>query len=101
MLSESAPPREIAGIFLVATPFVGEGGWPSEEIESKEDLAALLPEDVPIFFYHGREDDTAPVEHLRLYGRAIPKAVTRLLDESDHQLNNDLSEVAEDIRRLD
>ena len=100
-LAESAPQREIAGIFLVAAPFVGEGGWPSEEIEPKEDLAERLPEDVPIYFYHGREDETAPVEHLRLYGRAIPNGVTRLLDERDHQLNDDLSEIADDIKRLD
>ena len=100
-LAESAPQREIAGIFLVAAPFVGEGGWPSEEIEAKKDLAALLPEDVPVFLYHGGEDDTAPVEHLGLYARAIPRGVTRLLDKRDHQLNDDLSEVAEDIKRLD
>ena len=99
-LSESAPQREIAGVFLVAAPFVGEGGWPSEEIEPYGDLAARLPEDVPIFFYHGREDETAPVEHLDLYARAIPRGTTRLLDKRDHQLNDDLSEVADDIRRL-
>ena len=100
-LAESAPPRRIAGIFLVAAPFVGEGGWPSEEIEPKKDLAAHLPEDVPIFFYHGGEDETAPVEHLGLYAEEIPKGVTRLLDKRDHQLNDNLSEVAADIKRLD
>src|SRR4030095_792866 len=68
-LSESAPQREIAGIFLVAAPFVGEGGWPSEEIEPKADLAARVPQDVPIFFYHGRADETAPVEHSGLYAQ--------------------------------
>jgi predicted alpha/beta hydrolase family esterase len=100
-LSEAEPQREIAGIFLVAAPFIGDGGWPSEEIEPNKDLAARLPEDVPIFFYHGRDDVTAPVEHLRLYARAIPRGVTRLLEARDHQLNDDLYEVAEDIRRLD
>jgi predicted alpha/beta hydrolase family esterase len=99
-LAETAPGRAIAGIFLVAAPFVGEGGWPSEEIEPRPDLATRLPQEPPIYFYHGREDETAPVEHLDRYAKAIPRAVTRLLDKRDHQLNNDLSEVADDIRRL-
>ena len=99
-LAESAPQRGIAGIFLVAAPFVGEGGWPSEEIEPGIDLAARLPESVPIFLYHGRDDETVPVEHLDLYAKAIPKAVARLLESRDHQLDDDLSEVAVDIKRL-
>ncbi len=99
-LTESAPPRGIAGLFLVAAPFVGEGGWPSEEIDPKTDLAARVPEEIPTFFYHGREDETVPVGHLDLYAKAIPRSVTRLLEKRNHQLDNDLSEVAGDIKRL-
>ena len=99
-LAESAPHREIAGMFLIAAPFIGEGGWPSEEIEPKMVLAEHLPEDVPIFFYHGREDETVPVGHVDLYAKAIPGSVIRLLAKRDHQLNDDLSEVADDIRQL-
>jgi len=39
-------------------------------------------------------------EHVGLYARAIPQAVVRRLTGRDHQLNNDMSEVATDIRRL-
>lgn len=98
-LAETAPKRTVAGIFLVAAPFVGEGGWPADEIASPGDFAAL-PEAIPIFLYHGRDDQTAPVEHLGLYAKAIPRAVTRVLEKRDHQLGDDLSEVAADIRRL-
>jgi predicted alpha/beta hydrolase family esterase len=99
-LAETALERPIAGIFLIAAPFVGEGGWPSKDIESRNDFATRLPEEVPLFLYHGKEDQTAPVEHLGLYAAAIPRAVTRVLDKRDHQLNDDLSEVAADIRGL-
>jgi predicted alpha/beta hydrolase family esterase len=91
--------RAIAGIFLLATPYVGEGGWPSEEVKERTDWALRLPKDVPIFFYHGTDDETAPVEHLALYAKAIPQAKTRILKNRDHQLNNDLSEVAADIKK--
>jgi len=31
------PPHcELGGIFLVAAPFIGDGGWPSDGIESRE-----------------------------------------------------------------
>jgi len=43
---------------------------------------------------------TAPVAHVDLYAKAIPQAVVRRLRGRDHQLNNDMSEVAADIRCL-
>jgi len=98
-LAETAPKRAIGGIFLVAAPFVGEGGWKANDIP-QTDLRTRLPKDVPIYCYHGREDETAPVEHLALYEKAIPTSVSRLLEKHDHQLNDDLSAVADDIRRL-
>jgi hypothetical protein len=36
--------------------------------------------------------------HADLYGRAIPQAQVHRLPGRDHQLNNDLREVAEAIR---
>ena len=81
-------------------PFVGEGGWPSGDIEPMSGLGKRLPAQTPIYLYHGSEDETAPFEHADLYARAIPHAVVRRLTGRDHQLDNDLSEVADDIRRL-
>jgi len=51
--------------------------------------------------YHGDQDRIAPVAHVELYGAAIPRARVRRLAGRDHQLNNDLSEVATDIRELE
>ena len=53
-----------------------------------------------VYLYHGSKDETAPFEHVHLYAQAIPQAVVRRLSGRDHQLNNDMSEVAADIRRL-
>ena len=86
------------GIFLIAAPFVGKGGWESEDIASLADVGRSLPEQTPIFLYHGRNDHTAPVKHLQLYARAIPRAIVRRLAGRDHQLNSDLAVVAADIR---
>ena len=43
-------------------------------------------------------DQTAPPSHAGLYALAIPQAQVHQLPGRDHQLNNDLSEVAEAIR---
>jgi predicted alpha/beta hydrolase family esterase len=50
-LVEDPPERHLAGIFLVAAPFVGEGGWPGEDIEPKSGLGRRLPAQTPVYLY--------------------------------------------------
>ena len=99
-LAETPPNRKLAGIFLIAAPFVGPGGWPSEDIKPTANLGARLPPKTPIYLYHGSKDDTAPLAHVDLYERAIPGAIVHRLRGRDHQLNNDLVEVAATVRVL-
>src|SRR5689334_11457063 len=63
-LAAAAPERKLAGVFLIAAPFVGAGGWSSEEIEPRADLGARLLPKVPVHLYHGSEDDIVPFAHL-------------------------------------
>jgi predicted alpha/beta hydrolase family esterase len=100
LLAEEPPVRTPSGIFLIAAPFVGKDGWPGDDIRPISELGARLPPQVPVYLYHGSKDETVPHEHVGLYEQAIPQAVVRRLTDRDHQLNNDLSEVAADIRRL-
>jgi predicted alpha/beta hydrolase family esterase len=99
-LAEQPPKLRIGAIVLIAAPFVGEGGWPSDEVGPKADLGARLPEGVPVLLFHGDKDETAPPAHAKLYARAIRQAKVHRLPGRDHQLHNDLSEVAEAIRGL-
>ena len=80
---------------------MGEGGWPSDAIEPVSDLGARLPPGVPVLLYHGEQDAIVPLAHVALYARAIPQARVRRLASRDHQLGNDLPEVARDVRELD
>jgi pimeloyl-ACP methyl ester carboxylesterase len=97
-LAEQPPDRGLGAIVLIAAPFVGEGGWPSDEFELTSDLGARLPPGVRVHVFHGLQDQTAPPSHADLYALAIPQAQVCQLPGRDHQLNNDLSEVAEAIR---
>jgi predicted alpha/beta hydrolase family esterase len=99
-LAEHEPRQKLAGVFLISAPFVGHGGWPSEDIKSKPDLGAQLPKATPVYLYQGSKDDTVPGAHVDLYKQAIPHVHVRKLEGRDHQLNDDLSEVAADIRRI-
>lgn len=100
LLGEQAAKIKPAAIVLIAAPFIGQGGWPSEEITPQLNLEGALPREVPVLLYQGSSDETVPTAHLTLYAKAIPRAYVRLLNGRDHQLNNDLSEVAADIRKI-
>jgi predicted alpha/beta hydrolase family esterase len=100
VLAEYAPAVALGAIVLIAAPFIGKGGWESEDIEPRSDLGTRLPSGVGVFLYHGDKDETAPISHVALYAEVIPHARVRQLANRDHQLNNDLTEVARDIRAL-
>lgn len=99
-LAEQHPSRKLSALCLVASPFVGEGGWSVDDLETPRDLGARLPKGMPVHFFHGLADDTAPPEHADLYARVVPQAHVHHLAGRDHQLNDDLSEVARVIQSL-
>lgn len=93
------PLSTVRGIVLIAAPFVGDGGWPSEH-EVPGDLGARLPPGAQVHVFHGSEDRTAPPAHADLYARVMRQAQVHLLAGRDHQLDDDLSEVARVVERL-
>ncbi|WP_224049668.1 alpha/beta fold hydrolase [Arthrobacter sp. NicSoilB4] len=96
-LAEQPPECSLAAIVLIAAPFVGPGGWPSAEFELPQNLGTRLPHGVAVHVFHGLRDETVPPSHADLYAEAIPQALLHRLPGLDHQLNNDLSEVARAI----
>jgi predicted alpha/beta hydrolase family esterase len=89
-----------AGVFLIAAPFIGGRGWPSNGLRPTKEAAASLPDGAVIHLYRGGDDDTVPFSHLGMFAKALPAAKIHRLRGRDHQLNDDLSEVARDIKRL-
>lgn len=100
LLAEDFSAATFGGVFLLSAPFVGAGGWSSTELEFPNDLAARLPKGAPIHFYQGLADETVPPLHADLYARAVPQARVHRLRGRDHQLSNDLKEVAREIQSL-
>lgn len=103
-LSKKRAP-EIAGLFLIASPYLGPGGWSSEgwnigELVADTKFRSRVADRTPIFLYHSRDDSTVPFAHLALYADQLPQAKLRKFDHRGHQFENDLTEVAEDISHL-
>lgn len=99
-LSEEKVEKPVAGIFLVAPPYWGAEDWEVGEYALQEDFASKLPEGLPLFFYHSRDDEWVPFAHLALYMEELPWATLREFDDRGHQFDDDLSEVARDIEGL-
>jgi predicted alpha/beta hydrolase family esterase len=100
VLAERAISARFSALILIAAPFVGQGGWPSEEFKSQENLGAKLPRDLPVHIFHGLNDETAPPSHANLYACVIPQARVHRIAGRDHQFNNDMKEVALSIKGL-
>lgn len=91
----------LAGVFLLATPFWHDDEvWCWKEVELPGNAAERIPDGLPLFLYHGGADEVVPVSHVEMYSRALPQATIRRLDGRNHQLGDDLAEVARDIVRL-
>jgi pimeloyl-ACP methyl ester carboxylesterase len=97
MLLQHPPERAFGAIILIAPPYVGDGDWPSAEFEFPADLGARLPDGVPVHIFQGLDDEIVPPSHADAYDRAIPQARLHRLPGRDHQLGDDMSEVADAV----
>jgi predicted alpha/beta hydrolase family esterase len=95
--------QPIVGIFLIAAPFWGGDGWRYEgyeEYELPKDVASKVPSGASVFLCHCRDDAVVSFDHLALFAEVFPQAKVRAIDKGGHQFNNDLSDVARDIKSL-
>ncbi len=98
VLSEGREFPRIGGLFLVAVPFWGSGGWDVDEFVLGEHFAERLPPISRVVLYHSRDDDSVPFAHLERYARALPQATVRALDGFGHLFEAPCPELLADIR---
>lgn len=101
MFADRGSKASVAGVFLMSGPFWHDHEfWRWDEVALPDDASNHVPHDVPLFLYHGDADEFVPVSHLDMYAKALPNAVVRRLPGRNHQLNEDMTEVARDIASL-
>ena len=94
-------PETIQAVFLLAPPFWGsDSDWDYEEYALPQHFADKISRTIPLFLYQCRDDEVVDVAHLDRYARAMPWATVRKLDHGGHQMGNDLSVVAKDIKAI-
>jgi uncharacterized protein len=69
-------------------------------LKLQEDFAGKLPNEVPLFFYHCKDDEAVSFSHLSHYRQTITKATFREIISGGHQLNNGLTVVVQDIHSI-
>jgi uncharacterized protein len=96
----NVPKKQIIGICLIAAPYPGgDENWQFEGFSLSEDFGTKLPKDAKVFLYHSPDDQIVPFTHMALYAKKLTQATVRQTS-GGHQLNNDLSIVAKDLKDL-
>lgn len=99
-LSEAPVRKKITAVFLLATPFwSGDADW-VKPFKLLPDFANKLDAGIPLYFYHCRDDEEVPFDHLAFYKQQLPWASFREINAGGHQFNNDLTIVANDIKSI-
>ena len=93
-LLATSPDLLIASVHIIAAPFPrGDPDWNFDGFDLP-DFPERMP--YPVFLYASEDDDVVPFAHRDLWAAALPGSVTRTT-VGGHQLNNDLTLVADDI----
>lgn len=99
-LSEHPVKKKIKGIFLMSTPFwSGKEDW-KKALILKEDFAEHLPKNIPLYFYHCRDDEEVPFSHFINYKQIINQGIFREIKSGGHQFTQNLMLIAGDIKGL-
>ncbi|MVM33300.1 hypothetical protein GO755_24890 [Spirosoma sp. HMF4905] len=97
-LSEHRISKTVGRIFLLATPFwKGQESW-VQGLKLPDDFAKRLPKNSRLFFYHCQDDKEVPFDNLAIYRQKLPGATFREMESGGHQLGNNLTGVAKDIK---
>jgi predicted alpha/beta hydrolase family esterase len=98
-LTEEKIETPVVGVFVIAAPYWGgDENWQYDGFTLQEGIAEKFPGGAQIFLYHSRDDDIVPFAHLALYAEILPQATIREFNGRGHQFNDDLLEVARDIK---
>ncbi len=99
-LATAAVTTPIRAVCIIAAPYPGaEPAWTFDGFTLPDGFASCLPQGAAIRLYASEDDDTVPFAHRDLYAADIPASLTRTTS-GGHQLGNNLTLVAEDIRSL-
>ena len=90
----------LRGLFLLAPPFVGKGGWQLDGFHFDRPVDAAALGRLPLHLYFGSADQTVPPSHADLYEAQFPAATIHRLPGCDHQFGGFMARIARDVQAL-
>jgi len=99
-LSEKKCRFQTTGLFLVAAPWWGLGGWDANEFAPDTDLLIDFSKKLLIHIYHCTDDSVVPFSNAKLYKKLIPDAFLHELTGHDHVFAEGLPLLVEQIRNI-
>ncbi|MEP6596143.1 MAG: alpha/beta hydrolase [Ginsengibacter sp.] len=100
-LSEEQIKLEITALFLIAAPWWGKEGWNVDEFVLKKNFVSTLPDIPLISFYHSKNDEIVPYQHLSFYRNLFPSAFIHEVKGKDHAFQKGLPELVEVIKDIE
>lgn len=98
-LAELGPSVRVRGFIGLACPMWRQPGWENDAfalpIWAPDALARL-----PMRFFHARDDDLVPPDHMEAYARLFPNARCHTLSTGGHNCDADLSAIAMAVAEL-
>lgn len=99
--SESVRPRQITEMFLVGTPYRTEAEDPDfGDFALKGPPRRLRDLGVKVHFYHSQDDPFVAYADVKKYQSALPEAVIRTFRNRGHFTQDNLPEIAGEIRSM-
>lgn len=101
-LSEGRGDLQLAGLFLVATPYkCKDGEWGADDFALQVDFASTLPRIGAIFMYHSDNDEWVPFAHLAQWAKKLPGSTIRQFTDRGHSFSEpEFAELMDDIASL-
>ena len=97
---EAATLAALSGVFLLAPPFVGKGGWKLDGFRLDEPVAPEALASLPLHLYFGSADTTVPSAHADLYARLFHGAAIHRVPGCGHQFEGWMAHIARDVQAL-
>lgn len=99
-LSENKFPKKIKAIFLVAACYDDETVGSLADFKIPENLEGLRKQGGRIFIYHSEDDPIVPITDAKKYKQALPDAKLTIFKDRGHFMQEEFSELVEDIKNL-
>ncbi|RZL97293.1 MAG: hypothetical protein EOO88_62670 [Pedobacter sp.] len=97
MLSENEAGSKMVAVFLLAAPYwTGNEEWKAG-LKLKPGYAEQLPSELPLYFFHCKDDEEVPFEQFEQYKAEIKQAEFTEFASGGHLFENRLEKVAKEV----